>query len=196
MGLEYQNLVIKLLFILGHIEMRLTFIEPDESTGNTREIFQKLVMAPNVLCLMANSEPAFDAYAHFHSKLPSCKLAEKYRKIISLAVSQYNDCSYCVALHTSTAIDGGILTEEECINARSMKSTDSTENAILTFTRAVLESRGKVNNNSITEIRDNGFNDQEIVEIIAVISFITFANYIANVGEPELDFLEPEAISR
>jgi uncharacterized peroxidase-related enzyme len=175
-------------------KMRLQIIEPDETVGTTKDIFKKLVMVPNVLCLMANSEPVFENYTHFHYTQPSYKLAKKYRKMVSLAVSQFNDCLYCVALHTSTAIESGILSQEECLDARRMKSTVSKTNTILKFTKDVLENRGKVNDSSIKDIKRHGFTDQEIIEILSVISFITLANFTANVGKPELDFIEPPRI--
>ena len=174
--------------------MRLQSIDPEEATGSLKVLFEKLVMVPNVLCLMANSEPVIQSYANFHRTQSSYMLAEKYRKMISLAVSQYNDCSYCVALHTSTALDSGVLTAEECIDSRQMKSSVLKTNAILCFTKDVLESRGKINDTSVIEIRKFGITDQEIVEIIAVISMITLANITANIGNPELDFLEPPSI--
>lgn len=174
--------------------MRLKMVEPDEATGNTKELFQKLVMVPNVLCLIANSEPALETFVQYHFKLSSYKLSEKYQKMIGLAVSQFNDCSYCVALHTSTSIDRGILTKEECIDARRGKSTDPKADAILRFTNVVLEKHGKIDNSEIANVKRQGFDDQQIVEIIAVISFITLANLTANVGKPELDFLEPPPI--
>ena len=151
-------------------------------------------MVPNVLCLIANSEPVLDSYAQYHSGLPSYQLSEKHRKLISLAVSQFNDCSYCVALHTSTAVDAGILTREESIERRRIKSTDPKADAILSFTGAVLEKQGKIDNGTLERVKNEGFDDQQIVEILAVISFITLANLTANVGEPELDFLEPPPI--
>jgi uncharacterized peroxidase-related enzyme len=170
--------------------MRLKMIEPDEATGKTKEIFRSLVMVPNVLCLIANSETVLDTYARYHSSLTSFKLAAKFRKMISLAVSQFNDCSYCVALHTASAVDGGILTEEACMEARRMRSTDPKVDAILRFTREVLSNHGKIGNRTLSMVKNQGFDDQQIVEIIAVISFITLANLTANIGEPELDFLE------
>jgi len=174
--------------------MRLQLIEPDETEGKVREIFEKLVMVPNVLCMMANSEPVFETYTHFHYTQPSYKLSAKFRKMVSLAVSEFNECAYCIALHTSTAIDAGTLTEAECIDARKMRSMDPKTNIMLRLTKEVLEHRGKVNSNSIEEIKKQGFSDQEIVEILSVISFITLANFTANVGKPELDFLEPPSI--
>jgi uncharacterized peroxidase-related enzyme len=174
--------------------MLLQMIEPDETEGQLREIFKKLVMVPNVLCMMANSEPVLENYTHFHYTQPSYKLSEKFRKMVSLAVSEYNECSYCIALHTSTAIDSGILTQSECIDARKMRSTDPKTNTVLNFTKEVLENRGKVNFNSIKDIKKQGVDDQEIIEILSVVSFITLANFTANVGRPELDFLEPPKI--
>lgn len=174
--------------------MRLKFVEPAEATGKTIEIFQKLVMVPNVLCLIANSESVLDMYAQYHSSLPAYKLPERYQKLISLAVSQFNDCSYCIALHTSTAVDGSILTKEECIEARRMKSTNPKADAILKFTKAVLEKKGKIADSTLEIAKSQGFDDQQIIETIAVISFITLANLTANVGKPEIDFLEPSPI--
>jgi uncharacterized peroxidase-related enzyme len=174
--------------------MRLQLIEPDETEGKVREIFGKLVMVPNVLCMMANSEPVFETYTNFHYTQPSYKLSAKFRKMVSLAVSEFNECAYCIALHTSTAIDSGTLTETECIDARKMRSMDPKTNIMLRFTKEVLEHRGKVNSNSIEDIKKQDFSDQEIIEILSVISFTTLANFTANVGKPELDFIEPPSI--
>ena len=43
---------------------RLRFIEPDQAIGPVKEIFEKLVLVPNVLCVMANSGPVMDTYAY------------------------------------------------------------------------------------------------------------------------------------
>jgi AhpD family alkylhydroperoxidase len=115
--------------------------------------------------------------------------------MISLAVSQFNDCNYCIALHTTTAIEGHILSREECIEARRMQFSDPQADALLAFTKAILRRRGIIDDLSIEKVKNKGFADQEIVEVIAMIAFISLANYIANVGEPELDFLEPPPIT-
>jgi len=174
---------------------RLRLIEPDEARGAVKEIFEKLVLVPNVLCLMANSEPVFETYADHHANLSRYKLSGRYRKMISLAVSQFNRCSYCIALHTAGAVDGGILTEEECIEARRMKSPDPRADAILRFTKDLLEMRGNIDEGTLASVKNQGFDDQEIVEVIAVVAFITLANYTANVGNPEIDFREPPPLN-
>ncbi len=174
---------------------RLHFIEPDEAKGLTKEIFQRLVLVPNVLCLIANSGPVLEIYADHHATLPKYKLSARHQKMISLAVSQFNDCSYCIALHTASAVDGKILTKSECIEARKMKSHNPKDDAVLNFTKQVLGQRGHVDEDALLLIKSNGFDDREIVEVMAVISFITLANFTANVGKPEMDFLEAPEIN-
>ena len=47
---------------------------------------------------------------------------------------------------------------------------------------------GKVSDADIQAVRDAGFDDQEIIEILGTIAMITFANLTSNVSKPDLDF--------
>ncbi len=170
---------------------RLRFVEPEDVSPRIKELFKKLVLVPNLLCVMANSDAAMDSFANYSANLENYKFPAKYREMISLAVSQFNDCDYCLALHTSNAIDGGVLTERECLDARRMNSPDPKANALLKLTKAILDKRGQVDDSVIDEARQHGFDDQDIVEMINIIGVINIANYTANVARPELDFLEP-----
>ncbi len=46
---------------------------------------------------------------------------------------------------------------------------------------------GFVSDDDIKTVRDAGFDDQKIVEIIGTIVMINFANFVSNVGQQELD---------
>jgi len=54
--------------------------------------------------------------------------------------------------------------------------------------KKVFQTKGKVADGDIQVLRQSGFGDAEIVEILATMALATFANYVSNVGEPELDF--------
>ena len=75
-----------------------------------------------------------------------------------------------------------------------MKSSDPKSNAILEFTKTVLEKRGHIKDELIQKVKQKGFDDQDIVNAIAMISLITQANNTANVGKPELDYLKPPSL--
>ena len=88
------------------------------------------------------------------------------------------------------ALDSGLLTKEECVNARKTMGTDEKTTKMLEFAKKVKLNNGKVTDEEFKAVRDAGFDDQEIVEIIGSIALITFANYISNAGQPDLDFPE------
>ncbi|MDM8537852.1 carboxymuconolactone decarboxylase family protein [Desulfobacterales bacterium HSG17] len=173
---------------------RLRFVEPEETSPSTKKVFKKMVVIPNLFCIMANSDVVIDLFANHNANLDKYRLSAKYREIISLAVSQFNNCPYCIALHTSNAVDGGILTHQECLEARRMKSSNHKKNIILELTNEILEKRGDISDELIEKVKQKGFNDQEIIEAIATISLITQANFIANVSKPEIDYLEPPVL--
>jgi uncharacterized peroxidase-related enzyme len=170
---------------------RLRFIEPEEVNESTKEIFKRMVLVPNLLCIMANSDAAIGLFGYHNANLDKYKLSAKYREMISLAVSQFNKCPYCIAFHTSNAVDGGLLTHQECLEARRMISSDPKTDVILKLTKEILENLGHVSAGIIERVKQQGFNDQDIIETIATISLITQANYTANLARPEIDSLEP-----
>ena len=87
-------------------------------------------------------------------------------------------------------MENNILTKEECLDARRMKSDDPRAQAVLQFTREVLEQRGKVSDEVLAEMRQQDFHDAQIMEILGTIVLAIFSNYTASVARPELDFLE------
>ncbi len=166
---------------------RLNFVDPEKASPAIREVFKKNVMVPNVLCLIANSEAVVNAFSEFN--MDTFQLSQKHREEISLAVSQFNNCQYCLAVHTSNAIDGKLLTQEESIQARNFISSNPKSNVILKLTKELLENHGNISDDTLKAVRVKGFNDENIIEVIAIISIITLANYTANVGKPEMDYI-------
>lgn len=175
---------------------RLRFVAPEKASHSTQQIFKKIVLVPNILCIMANSDVVVNVFANLNANLKNYKLSPKYRKMISLAVSEFNSCPYCVALHMNGAIETALLTRQECLDARRMTSADPKSDALLKLTQEILEKRGHIEDETIENVKHHGFVDQDIVEAIATISSITMANYTANVAKPELDFPEAPPIPK
>jgi len=86
------------------------------------------------------------------------------------------------------SLDAGLLTEDECVNARKVKGPDDKTTKMLEFAKKAKTTNGLVSDDDIKAVRDAGFDDQEIIEIIGTIVMINFANFVSNVGQPELDF--------
>ena len=166
----------------------------EEAQSWTKKLFRKVEegfgMVPNMFKCMGNSDVGLDGFLAFNAGINSGKLGPKNVKMIILLTSQMNKCEYCVSAHTKMALDAGMLTEEECVNARKAVGSDEKSTKMLEFAQKVKLNNGVVTDEDIKAVRDAGFDDQEIVEIIGSIALINFANYVSNVGQPELDFPE------
>lgn len=169
---------------------RLNYVEPEEADAFTRKLFEKVGMVPALYCMMANSSTLFDGFIKLNACLDAAKLEKRLREMIYLLTSQLNGCEYCLASHTTTAVEHKVLTKEETILARKAQSPDPKVDALLKFAKAVVEKRGHVEDALVQAVKDQGFSDEEIVEAIGTIGLATLSNYIAIVGETELDFLD------
>jgi uncharacterized peroxidase-related enzyme len=166
----------------------------DEAQSWTKKLYKRveesLGVVPNMFKCMGNSDVGLDGFLALNAGVNSGKLGPKNVKMIILLTSQLNDCEYCVAAHTQMALDSGLLTKEDCVKARKAIGSDEKTTKMLEFAKKVKLNNGKVSDEDLASVRKAGFDDQEIVEMIGSIALITFANYVSNVGQPDLDFPE------
>lgn len=170
---------------------RLEAINPDKATGQAHRLFEgvqsKLGFAPNIMRTMAHSPAVLQGYLDFSHALSKGNLSAKFREQIALAVSEVNDCQYCLAAHSAIGRSVG-LSEEAIGDSRRAESPDPKEAIALTFARKVLEDRGWVRDEDVAKLRKVGFSQGDIVELIANISLTVFTNYFNHVAETEVDF--------
>lgn len=172
---------------------RIPAINPDQATGQAHKLLEgvqaKLGFAPNILRTMANSPAVLQGYLDFSNALSKGNLSAKFREQIALAVSEVNDCQYCLAAHSAIGRSVG-LSEEAIGDSRRAESPDPKEATVLAFTRNVVESRGWVSDEEVAKLRKVGLSQGDIVELIANISLTLFTNYFNHVAETEIDFPE------
>jgi alkylhydroperoxidase family enzyme len=67
-------------------------------------------------------------------------------------------------------------------------SSDSKRDAAVRFAKKLLETRGKVTESDLDIVRQAGFTDANLVEIIALSVQFLFTNFINNVFDTPIDF--------
>jgi uncharacterized peroxidase-related enzyme len=112
----------------------------------------------------------------------------KTRERIALVVSEVNGCPYCVAAHTFVALNLAKDSPEEIALARKGQSTDSKIRVIIQFAAKVAEMRGHVREDEIACVREAGYSDAEIIEVIGLVIQFSLTNYINNVFDTDIDF--------
>jgi len=170
---------------------RFKSIDPTTATGRTKELLdavkQKFGMVPNITRLMANSPQVLEGYLGFSGALAGGRLNPQLRERIAIAVASKNGCNYCLSAHTAVGQMVG-LSQEELTAARSGQSAGEKESTALRFAVKIVRERGWVGDEDMTSLRQAGFDDGEIVEIIGTTVLNIFTNYFNHVAETEIDF--------
>jgi uncharacterized peroxidase-related enzyme len=165
---------------------------PDALKALYEEIEKKKgMMLLNIFRAMANSPKALSAFLAMQDASARSSLSPQVRELLSLYIAEYNGCHYCLGAHYGIAKNMLHLEEGDITAARKGDARDDHLKAILRFTKAILDNHGKVDQEVIDALRKQGSSDQEICDIILLISLNTFSNYFNNLVETDLDF--PEA---
>jgi uncharacterized peroxidase-related enzyme len=148
---------------------------------------EQLGFTPNLFTIMSLSSNAFIGWAGLREALTKT-LDSKTRDGIALTVSQVNSCHYCLSAYTFAAINVSKLSPEEISLNRLGASSDSKKDAAVRFAKKVTEARGKVTEADLAVVRQAGFTDANIVEIIALSAQFVLTNFINNIFDTPIDF--------
>jgi alkylhydroperoxidase family enzyme len=80
------------------------------------------------------------------------------------------------------------MSADEIIIARQGHAVDPRRHAAVQFARKVIETRGKVSDADVKAVRDAGYTDANVIEIIALVAMFSLTNFFNNVFDPEKDF--------
>lgn len=174
---------------------RINVIEQDTANTEQRELLDaiqsQLGMVPNFLKVLANSPAALRAFLGLHGIAGEGSLDARTRERIALAVAQQNGCQYCVSAHTAIGKKAGLDGAEIEAN-RAGTSQDAEAAAAVKFARALVEHNGEITTAELLEIRNAGYSESDIVEIITHVGMNVLTNILGKASRVEIDFPEIE----
>jgi uncharacterized peroxidase-related enzyme len=160
----------------------------NESVRRNFDAVQKqLGIVPNMMRTMAQSPSVLDAYLGFGAALRRGRLAASLQEQIALAVAELNACDYCLSAHTALGRGAG-LSDRQLSASREATDPDSKTAAALQFARAVVESRGGIRDQDLAAVRNAGYTDGDIAEIVGQVALNVFTNYFNRTAQTEIDF--------
>ena len=170
---------------------RIPSIELSAADGITKLIFEKLTTrigrVPNMPRAMAQSPATLDAWMSLLEALATGVLSKKLAAEIALATAGINHCQYCASSHTVLSKFAG-LNETQIHNALDGKVDDTKDAAAISFAKAVVEKRGRIDDNDFKLVSDAGFTPGEISEIVAHVVLNIFTNYFNLVARTDIDW--------
>ena len=144
----------------------------------------KLGMVPNVLQAHAFSIEKLNAFTGLYNELmlADSGLTKLEREMIAVVVSSINRCFYCLSAHGAAVreLSGNpILGEQLVMNYRTAE-LDARQRAMLDFTAILTSASYTVEEAHRQSLRDVGFSDRDIWDIINVAAFFNMTNRVAS----------------
>lgn len=174
---------------------RITIVTPESANAEQRTLYNaiqtKLGVVPNFLKVFANSPAALRAFLGLHGIAGEGSLDPQTRERIALALAQQNSCQYCLSAHTAIGRKAGLDGAEIEAN-RAGTSRDAKAAVAVRFARSLVAHMGEVTTAELIEMRDAGFSESDIVEVITHVGMNILTNLIGKAGRIDIDFPKVE----
>lgn len=167
--------------------------QKEQVSENNQAIFNslesKLGFVPNLFATFAHSDTALENYLTFSGAKTS--LSAKEKEVVNLAVSQVNDCLYCLSAHTAIGKMSG-FTDEQILEFRAGYSTANDKlDALAKLAKNVTENRGRTSEDILDNFFNAGYDKGNLIDVISLVGDKTISNYIHSTTQIPVDF--PEA---
>src|SRR5262252_5299721 len=129
---------------------------------------------PNLFGVFAESPAALRGALAIYEAFSTSSLAPAEQQLVMLAVSEANDCEYCVAAHSTLAkrlkVDPAVVAAVR----RREPLADAKLDALVTFTRKVVEQRGMVAEGEVATFLEAGYTKAQVIEVLLGVGMKTF----------------------
>lgn len=170
---------------------RIKLVAPHQADAEQKilldAVHSQLGMVPNFIQVLANSPAALKAFLGLFTLTREGSLAAPTRERIALALAQKNACEYCLSAHTALAEGAGLSGDEIAAN-RAGTSHDAHAAVAVKLARSLAEHHGDITTAELTEARQAGYSDADIVEIIAHVGMNVLTNILGKASRVDIDF--------
>ena len=170
---------------------RITLIDHATASPDRKALLDPIHAAfgttPAMFRAVANSPAALKSLWGSFGALGAGVLPAKLAEQIAVAVADRNGCEYCLAAHTALGRNAG-ASADEMAAAQMGEAADPHTQAALRFALKLVDARGHVGDADVQALRDAGFDDQQIVEVVAHVALNLFTNYVNVAFAVPVDF--------
>lgn len=173
---------------------RVQLINPEQAEGRTHEVFERVKayykMVPGLQQALNYLPETTDALWTLSLNTAMEGTIREELKRVFFAVTAYEvECEYCTAAHM-IALLGKKWSRQECVDLiegkPSPRLTDK-ENAAVEFARVVGRRPAGVTDEMTDKLREHGWTDAEIVEIVASVALMRYTSTVASALDVPLE---------
>ncbi|TIK68088.1 carboxymuconolactone decarboxylase [Stenotrophomonas maltophilia] len=170
---------------------RVPLIDAANTTADRQALLGQVNAAfgatPAMFRVVANSPAALQSMWGSFGALGGGRLSPLLGEQIAVAIANRNACEYCLAAHTALGRKAG-ASSGQMAAAQIGQSSDPATAAALGFALKVVEQRAQIADGDVQAMRAAGFDDEQIVEILAHVALNLFTNYVNVAFDVPVDF--------
>lgn len=154
---------------------------PEDSKARVAAVQQANGFIPNLIGVLAHSPQALAMYQEVGKLNTKNSLTGEEVEIVQLVAARENGCDFCVAGHHKIAqkIGAGDIAK----NLFAGNPLNDKHQALTDFTQILIQKRGQVSDDELTAIKNAGYSDQNILDIVMGVALATLCNYANNVAK-------------
>jgi uncharacterized peroxidase-related enzyme len=170
---------------------RVPLIDPATASPEVKPTLEQIGRAlgatPAMFRAVANSPAALKSMWGSFGALGGGALGARLGELIAVAVAERNRCEYCLAAHHALGLKAGVGAGELAA-AQGGEAADARTQAALRFALKLVDTRGQVSAADVQALRAAGFDDAQVVEVIAHVALNLFTNYVNVALDTPVDF--------
>lgn len=161
---------------------------PQAAQPLLQAVKKQIGVVPNMFRAIANSPAALEGYLGLSGALAKGSLEAPTRERIALAIAEVNGCDYCASAHSYLGKNLSKLSDSEIAANRDGGSTDAKADAAVRFAVKLARLRGHPSDADVQAVKDAGYNDAQVVEIVLHVALNTLTNYVNETVKTDIDF--------
>jgi uncharacterized peroxidase-related enzyme len=159
---------------------------PDDIRSKIAAVQEKAGFVPNVFLVLARRPDEFRAFMAYHDALMEKEggLTKAEREMIVVAISNANQCQYCVVAHGAILrirAKNPLIAEQVAVNYRKADIADR-QKAMLDFAMKVTFEAYRIVESAVNALAAHGFDREDVWDIAAIAAFFGLSNRMANLS--------------
>jgi uncharacterized peroxidase-related enzyme len=164
----------------------------DQVPAGSRTLIEKVKkgfgFVPNLFAAFSNSPTLLEGYLGLDATYSKATLSPAERQLVLLTASVANECSYCIAAHST--VSKGMLKVPAAVVAAVRAGhpvPDPKLDALVNLTREFVLDRGHVAPATIQAFLNAGYRTEQIGEVLIGVALKTISNYTHHLSPVEID---------
>jgi AhpD family alkylhydroperoxidase len=160
---------------------------PERSKPALRRFQSTFGMIPNMVGAMATSPVLIDSLVGLFGNVHGGSFTEAQVQTVLLTDAVTNACTWAVAFHTALALKEGIDPMDVRAIREGRLPRDGKLAALAGLARAMIEKRGRLDDEDVDRFVAAGFGNDHALEVIGIVAASTITNYTGSITKAPLE---------